>query len=214
MFPEIIANEVASLLALGGIVGFAAGRPGLAAGMLLSSLACRMISRDPLPREEYADVLEKIGETRLKFLDKFKDPLRTAPNSADALAGHHALRYARLSISALTEKLSTNSAEHRTMMLKLRQALLLLDLSVDPCDYLAPAAIKSLHFEDDLKTLDLLSRMFDTAGDFSLNCFEHDRARFEEDFKRLKAHLDTVQLNHVVQAVAAEPELSPIAPQS
>jgi hypothetical protein len=100
------------------------------------------------------------------------------------------------------------------MMLKLRQALLLLDLSVDPCDYLAPAAIKSLHFEDDLKTLDLLSRMFDTAGDFSLNCFEHDRARFEEDFKRLKAHLDTVQLNHVVQAVAAEPELSPIAPQS
>jgi len=40
----------------------------------------------------------------------------------------------------------------------------------------------------------LLGSLFDAAGDFALNGFESERARFEQNFKRLEEHLKTVEL--------------------
>jgi hypothetical protein len=171
-----------------------------------------MINRDPVPLEEYYSVLDKIEATRADFLQDFKNPLRASVETLDTLAGQHALRYFTLGVSALTPESCCESAMQRDFILKLRQAVLLLDLEVDPFDYHAPGVIKSRHFSDDVRTLELLSRMFDTAGDFSLNCFEHDRARFEEDFKKLRAHLDTIKLNSSALAASAEPQSPPTEP--
>ncbi len=202
LLPKILSETVAPILTLGGLIAIATGHPVTALFLIAANLAFRMMNTDPLPLEEYANSLAKIQTARTGFLESFKDPLQACPTSPNVPVAHHALLYFAHSVEALASKASIDAAFQPDFVLKLKQATQLLDLEVDPFDYHATGVLKSERAAADVKTLELLSRLFDIAGDFSLNGFESERARFEESFGRLKAHLDTTALHSVAAATS------------
>lgn len=190
--PNLLANQVAPLVTLTGVAALATGRVFLGATLLTVSLGLRLLQTDPLPLEEYGNLIDAVAKARAEFLAIFKDPLKASLASEAPVVGPLAIEYAIMGIRALTPQSYYDSLTKVDSAANLKRACYLFDLSFDPFDFTGPAIIKSEVFAADVKTLRLLSSLFDSAGDFSLNGFESERARFEENVKRLQQHLETV----------------------
>jgi hypothetical protein len=189
-----IVEKVAPLLILIGLGVIATGQVISGVAVLASGCILRTWPRDIFPRDEYTEAAAQLQKAQIEFVQNFKDPLQMSSPDCQELMGNRVLHYALAGIAALTPECYRQYASQPDFQIKLFLACRLFDLKLNPFEYMAPALIKSEPFGAEVKTLSLLARLFNAAGDFSLNCFESDQMRFEKCFCDLKAHLDTIEL--------------------
>jgi hypothetical protein len=104
-----------------------------------------------------------------------------------------------MGVSALVPETFREAHAPRRLWHQLERAALALDIQLDPNDLMGPEIIKSEQFSTDLKTLKLLSRLFDAAANFSLNGFEYERQHFDQRLKELMTHLSDSTKKYAAQ---------------
>lgn len=189
VIPAVLSHLGSPIMMGAGIMTTVWGNLLAGAALVLGSLALRSLPRNPLPIEQYEIALAKIGSLRGSFLGSFQHPLGALQLDEQNLVGPLTIQYALMAVSALVPETFREPHAPERLWHQLERAALALDIQLNPNDLMGPEIIKSKQFSTDLKTLKLLSRLFDAAANFALNGFEYERQHFDQRLKDLMTHL-------------------------
>jgi hypothetical protein len=161
-------------------------------GMVLVGLgfALKELGQRSQLSDEYCSLLQKIESTRDAFKENFRNPMKAALTDEQEPLGSVVMQYAIMGVAALLPETFHSPQEAQKLWRQLQRARFPLHVSFKHEDRCGPKIVKSEKFTADLKTLELLARLFEAAANFSLNGYDSERRHFEVHFRDLQAHLD------------------------